>query len=272
MKGRLPAPQVMNNSSPLIPQGSLLEQQNKGRARFKVAILCVFGFHVLLFGGVLMLGCKKETSTAGQDAAGTSSNSMDTAMSAPAPTNDLSAPTAPTNTPVVTTPTPATPATPVTPVTPVTAPGTAQEYTLVKGDTYSSISKKFGVSVKALETANPTMPATKLMPGKKIEIPAPTVAASTTTGTTATLSPDNSDLYVVKSGDSLTSIAHNHGTTVKALMAENSLKTTKIRVGDKLHLPAKTSVPPAMPADSTPAPATATSTVPSISAPSASLR
>ena len=31
----------MNNLSPLIPQGSLLEQKNKGRARVKIAVFFV---------------------------------------------------------------------------------------------------------------------------------------------------------------------------------------------------------------------------------------
>jgi len=152
--------------------------------------------------------------------------------------------------------------------------GTAQEYTLVKGDTYSSIGKKFGVSVKALEAANPTMPATKLMPGKKIQVPAPTIAAATTTTTTSAPGAiaESSDTYVVKSGDSLTAIAHGHSTTVKALMAANNLTTTRIRVGDKLHLPApKASAPPAVPTDSTSVPASSMS-APSISAPATTLK
>ena len=47
------------------------------------------------------------------------------------------------------------------------------------------------------------------------------------------------EIYVVKSGDTLTQIAKRHGTTVKAIEAENNLTTTKIKVGQKLKIPAK---------------------------------
>jgi len=42
-----------------------------------------------------------------------------------------------------------------------------------------------------------------------------------------------------QSGDNLTKIAKTHGTTVKAIQAENNLTTTKINVGQKLKIPAK---------------------------------
>ena len=289
----------MNNSSPLIPQGTLLEQQNKGRARFKVAVLCVLGFHVLLFGGVLMLGCKRDAgTTADNTQSGTGSGSTDTSITAATmPNNNDPNAAAPNNTTTSsnpgTTTTASTPSTtiapssapmtapvstPVPPTAPTTAAiptGTAQDYTLAKGDTYSSIGKKFGVSVKALEAANPTMPPTKLMPGKKIQIPAPTTVAAASVSTAAPgMAADASDVYVVKSGDSLTAIAHGHSTSVKALMAANNLSTTRIRVGDKLHLPApKAATPPAVPAaDATATPTSATSTVPPLTAPAATLR
>jgi lysozyme len=280
----------MNNSSPLIPQGTLLEQQNKGRARFKVAVLCVLGFHVLLFGGVLMLGCKRDAGTTAQDNTQSNPGSTDTSLSAattPSNTdlnstapNTTTASTPTTTTPTTsptttstTTPTSVTPTVTTSAATTTVAPGTAQDYTLVKGDTYSSIGKKFSVSIKALEAANPTMPPTKLMPGKKIQIPAPTTVAAAAVSTVPGMSAEASDVYVVKSGDSLTSIAHGHSTSVKSLMAANNLTTTRIRVGDKLHLPApKASTPPAVPTDSITTPTSATSTVPPLTAPAATLR
>jgi len=58
----------MNNSNPLIPQGSLLEQeQNKKRHHFKVAILCVLAFNVLFVGGMLLIGCGHPRDTTPQD-------------------------------------------------------------------------------------------------------------------------------------------------------------------------------------------------------------
>src|SRR6267154_1176093 len=53
----------MNNTNPFIPQGSLLEQKNKKRARFQVAVLSIFGFNVLLMVSILLIqGCKRDDS------------------------------------------------------------------------------------------------------------------------------------------------------------------------------------------------------------------
>jgi LysM repeat protein len=71
------------------------------------------------------------------------------------------------------------------------------------------------------------------------------------------------ETYTVKSGDSLTKIAKAHGTTVKAIESENNLSTTKIKVGQKLKIPAKAeAAAPAAPAP-VPPPATAPASTPS---------
>ncbi|HTB85462.1 MAG TPA: von Willebrand factor type A domain-containing protein [Candidatus Sulfotelmatobacter sp.] len=45
------------------------------------------------------------------------------------------------------------------------------------------------------------------------------------------------DIYVIKSGDTLSKIAQEHGTTVKALEEANNLTSTKILAGKKMKLP-----------------------------------
>jgi LysM repeat protein len=267
----------MNNSNPLIPQGSLLEQQNKGRARVKVAVLCVLGLHVLFFGGLLMLGCKKEQAappvdgtTAGPD---TSLPPVETTNATP----QLPVPPGPGNTTTAQTPPPSAPEPPVNAPPTVVAPATS-DYVVVKGDTYYTIGKKLGVSMKAMENANPSVPPTKLKPGQKLVVPAgttaPVVNNTSLPGGTAMLSaPDAVSTYVVKSGDSLTKVAKDHGVTVKALRAANDLKTDKIKVGQKLKLPARTSAPAPEPAPlSAPTVPPAAYTPPSVSAPAATVR
>ena len=48
-------------------------------------------------------------------------------------------------------------------------------------------------------------------------------------------------MYVVKSGDTLTDIAKQFGTTWKAIYSANNLKTDKIKVGQSLKIPPGTS-------------------------------
>ncbi len=69
------------------------------------------------------------------------------------------------------------------------------------------------------------------------------------------------ETYVVKSGDTLTKIAKANGTTVKAIESENNLTTTKIKVGQKLKIPAAAASAAPAPVEA-PAPAVAPATTP----------
>ena len=265
----------MNNSNPLIPQGSLLEQQNRGRARVKVAVYCVIAFHVVFLGGLLMLGCKKEQATGPTDDTTTqnASNTPDTnttanntpntttpdtnLASAPGPlppvpngSNSSVAPAPVQPTPAVTTPPPPIP-TAEAPATPA-----SNEYVVAKGDTFATIARKNHISVRAIQNANPTVNPNRLKIGQKLELPAP---ASNAGGSAATMAATggtgNGDTYTVRSGDSLFKIAKNLGVSVKALRAANPVvaRTDRIKVGQKLNVPARSGAPATT--DAAPAPA-----------------
>jgi LysM repeat protein len=113
------------------------------------------------------------------------------------------------------------------------------------------------VTLKALEDANPGVSPTRLHIGQKLVIPggASTTGATTAAETASGASASGEEVYTVKSGDTLTRIAHHYGITVKALMTENNLTTTHIKVGQKLNIPAKAE---AAPTDVNTPPATAT--------------
>ena len=218
----------MNNPSPLLPQGSLLEQKNKGRARVKIAVFVVLAIHGIGLLALLMQGCKKEpesTPTADQ-----ATNTTTAAIETPAPpTNDTNVATM-----LATNATQVEPAVPATPATPT-------EYKVVQGDTFSTIAKKFHVSVNALMAANPGVEPTKLQIGQTLHVPPPAAATPNAT-TSAAAAADTSageSMYTVKSGDTLTSIATQYKVTVKALRSTNNLTTDRIRVGQKLKIPAK---------------------------------
>jgi LysM repeat protein len=228
-------------TSPLFPQGTFLEPKNKGRARVRVAVFVVLAVHGIGLLALLMQGCKKDNQ------AGTAAADQTNAM----PTNVAPA-FEPTNMPPAVTNT-ATPTT-LAPVTPPEA--LATEYTIAPGDNFSTLSRKFHVTTKALVDANPGVEPTKLQIGQKIHIPPPAAAAVTGNGTAppATDAASGDAIYTVKSGDTLTQIALSHHVKVTALRAENDLKTDSIKVGQKLKIPkatvpatpdAGTSAPPA---------------------------
>ena len=218
----------MNSPSPFIPQGSNLEQQNKSRSSLKIKIFCALGINVAVLLVLLMQGCKREQPQQQTELIPVYSETN------PPPVETVDTNTLPpvdTNAVVQLPPTPAIESVTTTPP-PV---ATTQEYTIQRGDTYSTIAPKFNVTVKALQTANPSVDPAKLQIGKKIVIPAPTAATpsaapvvDTTTGET---------IYTVKSGDTLGQIATQFRTSVKAIQTANGLTDTRIKVGQKLKIP-----------------------------------
>jgi peptidoglycan endopeptidase LytE len=80
-----------------------------------------------------------------------------------------------------------------------------------------------------------------------VQLPAGGAVAST--GTPGTGGPDaaaaggDTSVYVVKSGDTLSKIAKANHTTYKKIMALNDLKTTSIKAGQKLKMPAPKETP-----------------------------
>jgi LysM repeat protein len=134
----------------------------------------------------------------------------------------------------------------------------ATEYTITKGDYLEKIAKKFHVSVKAIIDANPGIEPTKLQVGQKIHIPAavaPGAPAVVEVAPPETASTGGEQIYTVKSGDTLIGIAKRFGTTPKAISAANNLKTTSIKVGQKLKISGNAAAPataPGAPAESVP--------------------
>jgi LysM repeat protein len=279
----------MNNSNPLVPQGSILEQQNKGRNRFKVAVFCVLALHIVFVGGLLMVGCKKDQhgNESAENQQLTSNIDTNAAVppdiNPPAPANNLAATTTP-GTPVVPAPLPGPTAAPLPAPVPTPAPqapeatsavGAPSDYVVAKGDSFYTIAKKFGVSTKAIQNANPSVSPTKLKVGQKIQIPPASAASSSTTASSGTAAAvegtSGGSTYTVKSGDTLAKIAKNNSVSIRSLRSANNLKTDRIKVGDKLKIPSKASAPAAPATDAAPVPAAPATTgaVPPLSAPAA---
>jgi len=216
----------MNSPSPLVPQGSFLEQKNHGRSRIKVAFFCVVGVHVVaIIAALLAQGCRREEVPP-----------PDTSQLPVLPeTSILPVDTNPP--PITMTETSAPPIHVEPPPPPLELKAT--EYTVVRGDSFSTIAMKFpGVTAKAIQEANPGVDPLRLQIGQKIMIPPPAPSQ----GSTGTSEPPPSGelMYTVKSGDNLTKIANQFGTTVRALRSANNLLSDNIKVGQKLKIPGKT--------------------------------
>jgi len=243
------------NESPLIPQGSFLEQKNKGRARVKIAVFVVLAIHGVGLMALLMQGCKPSTTQT--DSSLTDTNSLSEAGTNVFPVLDDTNAVAsiiPTNAPtppdlVNNAPTNAVPE-------PVSA---ATEHKIAKGESFAKLALQYHVTVNAIKEANPGVDATKLQIGQTIKIPAPTASGVASPGTaSAPAGNGGSTSYTVKSGDTLIKIANQFGVTVNAIRTKNKLTTDKIRVGQHLEIPAKAGTKTPTTTPETPAGAAAT--------------
>jgi LysM repeat protein len=253
----------MNNPSPLVPQGSNIDQKHKGRARFKIAFFFVLAIHGIGLMALLMQGCRREDA-APQPFGETNAPVADTmildATNQPmADTNITALPPIPETNAVG----PVIPDT-IVPPTPPDATPTTQQYKVAKGDTFGTIATKFKVTSAAIQKANPGVEPTKLQINQVINIPAPTAPATTTPGAGDASTPQT---YKVKSGDTLSNISSRFGTTVKAIRALNGLRTDNIRVGQTLKIPVKTApspnpVAPTLPSSTTAPAPTGSTTLP----------
>lgn len=279
----------MSTPNPLAPQGSLLEQQAKGRSTFHV-ISFIGAVHVMLLCGILWTACSRDdkpkvetpNTLGGTDPyavppADTNATGLPPAALPIASTNPA---TAVPLTSVPPTPAPATPGLPpatptpavtlppsavVTPPAPAPLPeatsaatGTASEYKVAKGDIGESIAKKHGVSLKALTAANPGVNWSRLKQGQTLQIPAAAAAAPTaapSTGAPADATGAGGTTYVVKPGDTGNKIATRHGVKWSEIRKASRLTSDALHPGQKLTIPAKSGAAAAPAATPTAAPA-----------------
>jgi len=263
----------MNTPSPLVPQGTT---RAKNKSTIRIAFFSILIVHVVFIGGLLIQGCTKDNPPAGDKPAGTNvmesmpangdvattpSATDPNAVSGTVPTTETTA-IAPVGTTSTALPGSITTTTGATTGVTAVPTGATHEYAIAKGDTLGAIAKKNGVTLKALQDANPGLNAVRLQIGQKIQIPAGSsaVASTASAATIADTASTDSSVYTVKTGDRLEKIARSHGTTVKAIASLNGLKSiNSLKVGQKLKLPAAKSASTDATPVSAPTP-TATST------------
>jgi len=252
----------MNNPNPLIPQGSLLEQQAKSKPHLRIALFIV-AVHVVFLGLLLMQGCKRET-----DDPNLADASTDDFLSEPPrqplfPTNGLAELDLPSEPETVATEefNPGSLGRPgdLAATMPATNQGTlnppagtfmpppelpsapepqlvTRQHEVVAGDTFFTLARKYGVTSAAIAAANPNADPLRLRLGQKLVIPPPAAAAQ---APTQTLAP-GVELHEVRSGDTLTRIARTRGTTAAAIRELNGKTTDRIYIGEKLKVPVRT--------------------------------
>lgn len=120
-------------------------------------------------------------------------------------------------------------------------------HTIARGETLSTIARRYGVSVQAIRDAN-KMKNNRIVAGHDLIVPVPVGAVRT--AQSPRISPSETGEYRVRAGESLWDIAQAHGTTADDLALRNHISSRgKIYPGQILKVPqtASASTPKAPP-------------------------
>lgn len=105
-------------------------------------------------------------------------------------------------------------------------PATAQYHTIVAGDTFGSLARKYNTTSEAIQRLNPGVEPTKIRIGQKI-------CVKGTGGATNS----NATYHVVKSGDTFSHIAAKYHTTSKRIQELNpKVDPARIQIGQKIRV------------------------------------
>lgn len=139
------------------------------------------------------------------------------------------------------------------PIPPETSfdPVPSSTYVVKKGDSLSVIAKRHGLSTLELSSLNNIKNPNKIRVGQKLILPGgagPAAPSPIVPKKPSTRKVDvEGPVYTVKSGDSLSVIAHAYGVKVADIKDANGLSSDRIIVGQKLTIPGPTKKPVAAP-------------------------
>jgi LysM repeat protein len=131
------------------------------------------------------------------------------------------------------------------------APAPASTYTVVKGDTLSAIARRNNISLTDLRQWN-NLSGDLILPGQQLKVANGTsTQTATATQPQAVAAPSSTSDYVIVSGDTLSKIAKQFGTSVTTLQQLNGLSSDRIYAGQSLKV---SGTAPAPTVAATPAP------------------
>lgn len=122
----------------------------------------------------------------------------------------------------------------LTSATAIASTNTAKQmvtYTIQKGDTLSSIAHKHHTTIAKVRKTNGLKKGDIIRIGKVLKVPTDAYVTYSNTS-------EEPMKYVIKKGDTLSSIAHKHHTSVTKIRKANALRQSQIlKVGKILHIP-----------------------------------
>lgn len=135
------------------------------------------------------------------------------------------------------TPTPQPSVSSYTPPAPVPSSNSSSNYTVKRGDSLWAISRKFGTSVGAIQSAN-GLSGSEIRIGQVLSIPGGSgggaAVSSSSSGGGASAS---GTTHTVRSGETLWGISRKYGVSVSALKSANGMSGDTLSIGKTLRIP-----------------------------------
>ena len=122
------------------------------------------------------------------------------------------------------------------------AAATSISYKVKRGETLSSISKKYNVTEDELKTMN-NLKSSAIRFGQELKVNQPSEMATVTNGTKTTKAESAVATYKVKKGETLSDIAEKNNVSVAELKSINNLHASNLRAGQQLQLAGKNAQP-----------------------------
>jgi membrane-bound lytic murein transglycosylase D len=119
-------------------------------------------------------------------------------------------------------------------------------HTIGRGETLSTIARRYGVSMQAIQDAN-KLKSNRIVAGHDLIVPVPVGAVERVEG--HTIQPSETGEYRVRAGDALWDIAKAHNTSAEWLVSHNNISSRhKIYPGQILKVPGGAASPSSAPA------------------------
>ena len=262
----------MKGNNSILPPGANFEGARRGRSNMRMAVVVVVMLHVVLFTGILFQACKQKEDDGG--GADEKQSKLSTAEEMaqivgqqpevpPLPSTGDASPTGP----LPPTPVPPTGGVSALPPLPptggasasapthsptpgpfdVTAPGSApalgngQEHVVASGENFWTIGKKYGVSAREIEKANPNVVPTRMKIGQKLTIPAKSAPAPAPPAPPITAAAPGSGQHIVARGENFWTIGKKYGVSARSIEQANpGVVPTKLKIGQKIAIPGQT--------------------------------
>ena len=113
-----------------------------------------------------------------------------------------------------------------------------------RGETLSSIARKYHTSLRTLHSLNNIGRSNLIVAGKRLKVPySATSARVAKTQPVIIIPPGEKIQYRVKSGDNLWLIAKRYNTTTRKIMATSGIRTTRLHINQILSIPSAKNIP-----------------------------